>query len=66
MTKLFLEALKKLPDEFVRDGTTAIEMRDGVVAAHPMLTPIKYQDGEWKPLKIRPGQRIEIVDRERA
>ncbi len=51
MSKLFYEALKKLPDEYIDDATQTVQLgKDMVVAVNAKLEPIAYslKTGEWE------------------
>ena len=53
--KLYYQALKALPNEFVDDNTRAtLWEKDMVVAANPSLAPIKYEKskGKWEQIKL--------------
>ncbi len=59
MSKIYFEAMKTLPDEFVDDETRACDGFDGcVVAANPKFAPIMYRDGVWKKIDITPSPNI--------
>lgn len=47
MSKLFIEALKKLPKSYVHDDTTFATMNTRVVAANPNQPVIYYHEGRW-------------------
>lgn len=58
LSKLFLEAVRALPAEYVRDGISLIHMpEDRFYCAHPDMIPLVFSDGVWHELKPinRPG-----------
>ncbi len=50
MTKLEIEAIRKLPEDYVRDGTCVALFNGYVVAVETNLPMIAYKDGEWMPI----------------
>jgi len=50
MTKLEIEAIKKLPDEFIADGTLIERSNGYVVAATPNHGMIIYENGAWRKM----------------
>lgn len=50
MSKLELQAIRKLPDNYIVDGTiTARCFDDYIVAMNPNLPLIIFKNGEWTP-----------------
>jgi hypothetical protein len=51
--KLYLEAIRALPEEWVDDETMiTVWMSNVVVAANPKFAPMKYSDGEWRDIEV--------------
>ena len=53
--KLYIQAIKKLPEEFVDEGTRITTFDDNIVyAANPKFVPIVFNrsENEWKELKF--------------
>lgn len=53
--KLYYEALKLLPEEFIHDDTKACIMtKDLVVAVNPNFAPMAYRSeaGKWEPIEF--------------
>ena len=48
MTKLELEAIRALPEEYVRDGTQVMFVNECPVAINPALVARIYLAGEWR------------------
>jgi hypothetical protein len=59
-SKTEIEAIQKLPAEYVRDGLRFATLPDrNTVCAHPELPPLFFKDGAWseiKPLEVEPCQ----------
>ncbi len=52
MTKLELEAIRVLPEEYVVDGTRIAQWeKDTVVAANQNLHPLIYEKGKWRKIE---------------
>lgn len=51
MTKLEIEAIRKLPKEYVADDTCTCLFNGLVIAMNADLLPLKYEDGLWKALE---------------
>jgi len=52
MTKLEMEAIRKLPDELVKDGACICLFENKVVYAAPN-SPAMLYDGEWKQMELK-------------
>jgi len=55
MTKLYLQAMRKLPDHFVDDATDIMDCTKEhgfVVAINHKYPPLKFKDGEWGKIEI--------------
>lgn len=60
MSKLYLQAIRALPERFVDDQTQVMELTNPrvVVAANPSYLPIMYaptggRGHKWKPLRLK-------------
>ena len=52
--KLYLTALKKLPNKFLHDDTRIAQLPNGIIlASHPWLPAMIFSQGEWKPFDFR-------------
>lgn len=47
MTKLEIQAIKALPDEYVVDNLCVMEFKGAVYAIETDLPLIRYKDGQW-------------------
>lgn len=47
MTKLEIQAIRDLPEEYVQDGTCTSGLDQFIVAMATTLPPIIYKDGKW-------------------
>ena len=55
--KLYFEAIRALPEEWVDDKTRiTIWMSNVVVAANPNFAPMKYSGGEWNKIEVEAPQ----------
>lgn len=52
MTKLELEAIRALPEVYVRDGTQVMLVNDRAVAINAELVPMIFIAAKWVPLKL--------------
>lgn len=54
MSKLELQAIRDLPDEYIRDGTEVITFNESPVVLNPKLVPMIYSigSGTWRPLTL--------------
>ncbi len=51
--KLYLQAIKALPDEWIDDETRITTTDTGkVFAANPKFTPMIYENGKWSEIKV--------------
>lgn len=59
--KLYLQAIRALPEKWVDDETLiTIWMSNVVVAANPKYAPIKYSGGVWNEIEIEaPQEEVE-------
>jgi len=64
MTKIEIEAIRALPEEYVRDATEVVLVGAAMPCAlNPMLLPMLYQDGKWVALNTSHSQAVEILGR---
>lgn len=61
MTKIEIEAIRALPEVYVRDATEVALVRGVPCALNPALLPMLYLGGKWEPLDTSHGQACEIV-----
>ena len=55
--KLYLQAIRSLPEKWVDDKTRiTIWMSNVVVAANPKFPPIKYSGGVWNEIEVAAPQ----------
>lgn len=62
--KSLMEAIRKLPEEFVSDDTSMAFTDEGsIVFNHPYFVPIMYRNGEWFNLEEKSSdtQQVEEV-----
>ena len=52
MTHLYVEAVTKIPKEYICEGTCMVEHQNRVVMANPKLKPMIFEDGEWNELEL--------------
>lgn len=50
MTKLEIEAIRALPEEWVSDGVFILNAYNCPVAMHNLLPPMIYTRSKWRPL----------------
>ena len=55
MSKLYYEALSKMPKKFIDDETRHCEHDDATIIANPKYAPMIYRNGEWKEIKVAKG-----------
>lgn len=56
MSKLYYEAISKMPKRFIGDETTSTQWdRESVIIANPRYAPMIYtaKTGKWKTLKFK-------------
>jgi hypothetical protein len=61
MTKLEIEAIRALPEEYVRDATEVALVNGVPCALNPLLLPMLYRGGKWEKLDTSHCQAVEIV-----
>jgi hypothetical protein len=50
--KLYLQAIRALPEKWIDDKTNITVMEEGVaVGVNPKYAPIKYFNGRWEEIK---------------
>ena len=55
--KIYLEAIRALPEKWVDDKTRIIIwMSNVVVAANPKYAPMKYSGGVWRDIEVEAPQ----------
>lgn len=58
MTKLEIESIRALPNEYVRDGTQVWICNGVPVAVNPELIPIMREGCDWVKVTLDIGSRI--------
>ena len=59
MHRLEIEAIRALPEAYVRDGTVTAEFNGRVIAINPEQPPIVYVDGKgWEVLGFDAFQAV--------
>jgi len=63
MSKLYYEALSKIPKRFIDDGTRCTEWEVGktVIIANPKYAPMHYKKGKWSFLKLKRMTATEVI-----
>jgi hypothetical protein len=51
MTKLEIQAIKKMPSNYIKDGTIEAVIDGHVVVMSPALPAIIYDSGKWRKMK---------------
>jgi hypothetical protein len=58
MTKLEIQSIQTLPEEFVRDGTVVATCGKYIVAINPIWPPMIYENGQWRPMPTDGAEEI--------
>ena len=54
LNKLYLTAIKALPDNWVHEDTRVTTYKNFAIAVNPEFAPIKFIDGKWGELVFEP------------
>ena len=52
MNKVYFEAIRALPEDWIDDSVRVLGMaKEVIVAAHPEHPPMIYKEGKWETIK---------------
>jgi len=65
MSKLYYEALSKIPKRFIDDKTRCTEWKEGktLIIANSKYAPMKFENGKWKFIRGNIMTASEVIAR---